>query len=344
VNRGESETMTTAMNAAITDQSADRPVIVVEGLHVSYPIFGAPPIQAVNGIDLTIHPGEILGLVGESNSGKTTLARAIMRLLVTPGRMDGGKIIFDGQDLALLSDEEIRQLRGMKLAMIIPNPRGELNPLLRVGQQIANVAQVHLGDSHKQAWDRAIEMLRIVRIPDPERRIRAFPHELSGGMAQRLVMAISLVCSPRFLISDDATSGLDVTVQAQVLDHMSKLVRDNNTAMLLITRDIAITAHYCDRVAVIYSGRIVELGETVDFFDNPMHPYSIMLLAAFSHNPTLRNKWTKGNVEAGLKPETDGCPFHPRCVKAKERCFRDAPALSEWTPGHLIRCHFPVMR
>ena len=189
----------------------------------------------------------------------------------------------------------------------------------------------------------ALDMLKAVHIPDPTRRFRAFPHELSGGMAQRVVMAISLVCSPKFVISDDATSGLDVTVQAQVLDLLRTLVREHDTSMLFITRDIGITAHFCDRVAVIYRGEIVEFAETASFFDNPQHPYSVMLLAAFAHNPALRNKWHKPlastEAEAGR-----ACLYAPRCVHREDECDERHPDLRELGARHLVRCHFPVER
>jgi oligopeptide/dipeptide ABC transporter ATP-binding protein len=328
-------------------QMPSTPVIAVEDLHVDYPTFG-DSFPALRGIDLSINAGEIVGLVGESGAGKTTLARAIMRLLSVPGRITSGRVRVAGQDLATLSDEEMRSLRGRHLAMVVPNPRSELNPLLTIGRQIGNVARTHLGIGRAAAQDLALDMLRAVRIPDPERRLRAYPHEMSGGMAQRVVIAIALVCKPRFIISDDATSGLDVTVQAQVLELLNSLVQEQQSSMLFITRDIGIAAHHCHRVAVIYRGQLMEVADRETFFFNPMHPYSVMLLAAFSYNPRLRRQWASRTVAgkpaamAGLN--RGGCSYADRCALSRERCFAEAPALREITPGHWARCHFPVIR
>lgn len=315
----------------------------MHGLNVSYPVYGAAPVRALRDLHLDVQPGEILGLVGESGSGKTTLARAIMGLLARPGRVDGGAIRFDGRDMLTLGEERLRQVRGKEIAMVIPNPRGELDPLTPVGRQIARVARAHLGVMRREAEQMALDMLRAVQIPDPKRRFSAYPHELSGGMAQRVVMAISLVCSPKFIISDDATSGLDVTVQAQVLELLRTLVRERHMAMIFITRDIGITAHFCDRVAIIYDGEIVETASTERFFENPAHPYSVMLLAAFAHNPRLRETWHRPAARG-----TDGfegaCRYAPRCVHAQDRCDRQHPDLRVLEPEHHVRCHFPVER
>lgn len=322
---------------------AEESILSIRGLNVVYPVYGTQAVRAVRDLDLTIKPGEILGLVGESGSGKTTLARAIMGLLARPGRIDSGAVTFDGQDMRALSEEALRAIRGRDLAMIIPNPRGELDPLVTVGRQIATVARAHLGIARARADELALDMLRAVQIPDPKRRFNAYPHELSGGMAQRVVIAMSLVCSPKFIISDDATSGLDVTVQAQVLDLLRALVRDKQTAMMFITRDIGITAHFCDRVAVIYAGEIVELAPTGRFFENPMHPYSVMLLAAFAHNPRLREKWHKP-LASLMRGQDKGCAYAPRCVHVEDQCGATHPVLRELEPGHFVRCFVPVVR
>jgi oligopeptide/dipeptide ABC transporter ATP-binding protein len=319
------------------------PILSIQGLNVVYPVYGQRAVRAVRGLDLGIAPGEILGLVGESGSGKTTLARAIMGLLAQPGRIDGGAIGFDGRDMRTLSEDALRAIRGRDIAMIIPNPRGELDPLVTVGRQIASVARAHLDISQAKADELALDMLRAVQIPDPRRRFRAYPHELSGGMAQRVVIAMSLVCSPKFIISDDATSGLDVTVQAQVLDLLRRLVADKRTAMMFITRDIGITAHFCDRVAVIYAGEIVELAPTARFFENPMHPYSVMLLAAFAHNPRLREKWHKPGASL-IRSQGRACEYAPRCVHVEAQCNATHPELRELEPGHFVRCFVPVVR
>jgi oligopeptide/dipeptide ABC transporter ATP-binding protein len=321
------------------------PVVAIEDLHVDYPTFGTT-FAALRGIDLTIQPGEIVALVGESGAGKTTLARAIMRLVAAPGHISGGRVKFAGRDLASLSEEELRSLRGRQMAMVVPNPRSELNPLLTIGRQIANVAMAHLGVDRGAANALALDMLRAVHIPDPGRRLNAYPHEMSGGMAQRVVIAIALVCAPGFIISDDATSGLDVTVQAQVLELLDGLVHERRSSMLFITRDVGIAAHYCDRVAVIYRGQLMEVAGREDFFFNPMHPYSIMLLAAFSYNPRLRQQWaSRDPAKATAEAATDtGCPYADRCPLRRERCLVEAPVMRENGPGHWVRCHFPVSR
>ena len=226
--------------------------------------------------------------------------------------------------------------------MVIANPRAELNPVLPVGRQISNVIYYHLGVRRAEADRRALDMLRAVRIPDAERRFGAFPHELSGGMAQRVVIAIALSCSPKLVISDDATSGLDVTVQTQVLDLLKRMVGENGASALFITRDIAITAHFCSRIAVLYSGEIVELAPTATFFERPAHPYSITLLAAFSHSPELRARWTRLPDAADDALPAGGCAFASRCVRRRERCLAEPPAPRPLAGGRFVRCHFPV--
>lgn len=321
------------------------PLLSIRGLSVSYPRYGRERLKVLKNIDLAMQPGEILTLVGESGSGKTLLARSIMRLIPVPGRIDSGRIDFDGRDLRALDEEAMRRLRGRDITMVISNPRGELDPLQKVGRQIGNVLRYHLGLDKAAIRKRVLELLEDVRIPDAEQRIKAYPHELSGGMAQRVVMAIALACSPKFIISDDATSGLDVTVQAQVLDLLKRLVAGRSTSMLFITRDIGIAAHFCDRVAVIYAGEIVEVAPREVFFENPSHPYAVLLLAAFSHNARLRRYWLKENeAKADIGPAPTGCAFANRCVRAQNRCRSEHPDLRAIAGGHQVRCHFPVER
>jgi ABC-type dipeptide/oligopeptide/nickel transport system ATPase component len=275
----------------------------------------AGAVEALKGVSLGLMPGKMLGLVGESGAGKTTLAHSVMRVVPRPGRVVEGETKLFGRDLQRLSEDDLRPLRGKEIAMIVPNPRAELNPLLTIGEQLANVARAHLRLDKAQARDRAVGMLREVRIPDPVRRAAAYPHELSGGMAQRVVIAMALICEPRVTISDDATSGLDVTVQAQVLDLTLGLLREKQSASLMITRDLGIVANYCDDVAVLYRGTILEVASVRSFFASPKHPYSVQLLGAFSYEE-----------EVPLDAEAVAVPYDAQGL-----------ALREVAPGHFAR-------
>jgi ABC-type dipeptide/oligopeptide/nickel transport system ATPase component len=285
----------------------------VEDLH-TYFFTAAGTVKAVNGVSFSLDPGKMLGLVGESGAGKTTLAHSIMRVVPPPGRVVKGVTALFGRDLQKLAEDKLRRVRGKEIAMIVPNPRAELNPLLTIGEQLANVARTHLRVEKKQAFARAVEMLAQVKIPDPARRARAYPHELSGGMAQRVVIAMALIGEPKVTISDDATSGLDVTVQAQVLDLTLELLREKGSASLMITRDLGIVANYCDHVAVLYRGRVLEVAGVRSFFSAPRHPYSVELLSAFSYR------------------DRDAEAFaHSLPYDAEELAMREV------APGHLVR-------
>jgi peptide/nickel transport system ATP-binding protein len=319
-------------------------MISVRRLKVEFPVINGPPVAAIRSLDFDIKRGEIFGLVGESGSGKTTLARSLLRLPPEPGRIASGEIMFEGRDVLGMGQEELRRLRGRHMSMIVPNPRGELNPLQSVGEQIATMARAHLSSGRNAARQMALNMLRAVQIPDPERRMGTFPHELSGGMAQRVVIAIALVCAPSFVVSDDATSGLDVTVQAQILDLLRRLARERGSSMLFITRDIGITAHFCDRVAVIYQGEIMEVANRADFFFRPRHPYTVMLMAAFSYNRKLRRLWSRPERSTRQHLSVAGCAYFSRCPLAQDRCEAEHPELRELAPGHYVRCHFSITR
>ena len=326
-------------DAVVAPRPTPETIVAVENLTVAFGRYEEAPHRALREIDFTIQKGEMVGLVGESGAGKTTLARAIMGHVPRPGVIETGRVLFEGRDLTTLPDDERRAVLGRDLSMVIPNPRSELNPVLTIGDQIGNVVRYHMHVSGKEARAAALQMLKAVRIPDPERRLDAYPHELSGGMAQRVVIAIALACSPHFVISDDATSGLDVTVQTQVLELMTDLVQRRNASALFITRDIAITAHFCSRIIILYAGEIVEMAETAVFFDRPSHPYSVMLLAAFAHSEALRQRWTAS--PEGVPP-APACVFAPRCVRRQQRCFEERPALRPVARGQQVRCHFPV--
>jgi ABC-type dipeptide/oligopeptide/nickel transport system ATPase component len=284
----------------------------VKDLH-TYFFTAAGTVKAVNGVSLRLEAGTMLGIVGESGAGKTTLAHSIMRVVPPPGRIVKGVTSLFGRDLQQLPEEKLRLVRGKEIAMIVPNPRAELNPLLTIGEQLANVARTHLRLERRRALQRAIEMLTEVKIPDPARRARAYPHELSGGMAQRVVIAMALIGEPKVTISDDATSGLDVTVQAQVLDLTLQLLREHHAASLMITRDLGIVANYCDHIAVLYRGKVLEIADVKSFFSTPQHPYSIELLSAFSYRAH------------------DGPSDQSRAYDA------EGLELREVRPGHLVR-------
>ncbi|MFZ0601175.1 MAG: ABC transporter ATP-binding protein [Roseiarcus sp.] len=318
-------------------------LLSVEDLRVVFPTATGQTRTVLRGINLSVKPGEVLGLVGESGAGKTALARSILGVPPAPGPIASGRVIFEGRDILVLPEKELRSLRGRRLAMVVPNPRGELNPTVAIGDQIATMARVHLGLDRKAARARALDMLRAVQIPDPERRMNAYPHELSGGMAQRAVIAIALICDPAFVISDDATSGLDVTVQAQILDLLRKLAAEHHSAMLFITRDVGITAHFCDRVAVLYDGEIMEAASRNTLFLSPAHPYTLLLLAAFSHNPALRQDWS-ATASAPPAAAPEACIYVGRCPLAQPLCRAEKPPLAELAPDHVVRCHFPVRR
>ena len=324
---------------AVSAPSVD--LLRAEDLRVVFPTAAGQSRLVLRGIDLSVKPGEVLGLVGESGAGKTTLARSILGAPPVPGRIAAGRVMFEGRDILALPEKQLRRLRGRRLAMVVPNPRGELNPTVTIGDQIATMARVHLGLDRKAARARALGMLKAVQIPDPERRMHAYPHELSGGMAQRAVIAIALICDPAFVISDDATSGLDVTVQAQILDLLRKLAAEHGSAMLFITRDVGITAHFCDRVAVLYDGEIMEVTSRNALFLSPAHPYTLLLLAAFSHNPALRRGWSV-TPSAPTPAAAEACIYAGRCPLAQRLCRNEKPPLAELAPGHFVRCHFPV--
>ena len=337
-----SESALTASESPSRDQ--DKPLVSVRSLSVEFPRLSGAPTVAVRDVDLDIRPQEVVGLVGESGAGKTTLARSLLGLPPSPGHITAGRFVFDDKDIFGLSAEGIRQVRGRDISMVVSNPRDELNPLKPVGEQIATVARVHLGLSRREARQRAFDILKAVQIPDPERRMKALPHELSGGMAQRIVIAIALVCSPRFIVSDDATSGLDVTVQAQILQLLKELILKRDSSLLFITRDIGVAAHFCDRTAIMFKGEIMEIGGRDSLFLTPRHPYTIGLMSAFCHNDRLRQVWSTQNEQIEVPAGHGGCPYADRCPNASQTCLDQRPELKQVAEGHYVRCHYEVAR
>jgi oligopeptide/dipeptide ABC transporter ATP-binding protein len=300
-------------------------------------------VKAVDGIDFHVDRGEIMGLVGESGCGKSVTALSIMRLVAKPGRIDTGEIMFDGQDLLTLSNEAMRKVRGNRISMIFQQPTSSLNPVWDVGRQIEEVLQIHRGMKGTAAEARALELLRMVGIPDPERRLKAYPHEMSGGMAQRVMIAMALACEPELLIADEPTTALDVTIQAQILDLIRNLRDETGTAIILITHDLGVVAEMCDRVAVMYAGEIVEHSDVATLFREPRHPYTQGLIGSIPVVGKIRDELAviPGNVP-NLIDLPVGCRFAPRClVRVQERVpysLEIHPELRPIGPEHDVRC------
>jgi peptide/nickel transport system ATP-binding protein len=297
-------------------------------------------VRAVDGVSFHVMPGETLAIVGESGCGKSVTALSILRLVAAPpGRIVSGMIALGGRNLLDLTEAEMRDVRGNDISMIFQEPMTSLNPVLSIGRQIAETLTLHQGLDRKVALDKAVEMLRLVHIPEPERRIQQYPHQLSGGMRQRIVGAIAISCEPKLLIADEPTTSLDVTIQAQYLNLLRELQREYGLALIFITHNLGIVAHMCDRVAVMYAGRLVEIGPVRRIFDAPAHPYTGALLESI---PRLADARARLTAIDGQPPDLaalpGGCAFHPRCPKVEERCRREAPADVAVAEDHRARC------
>jgi oligopeptide/dipeptide ABC transporter ATP-binding protein len=304
-------------------------------------IFDVPgkPVVPVDDVSFEIHKGETLGLVGESGSGKSVTAFSIVQLLQAPGRVAAGRVLFQGKDLLSASEQEVRRVRGAGIGLIFQEPMAALNPVMRVGDHIAEALMVHGLARKHEAHQRAIELLRAVRIADADKRVDDYPHQLSGGMRQRVMIAIALACRPPLVIADEPTTALDVTVQAQILELLRDMKTQFDVSLLLITHDLGVIAETADRVAVMYTGRIVEDGAVRDIFRRPLHPYTQGLLASIPGGESgSRLRAIEGTVPslAALPP---GCSFAPRCPYRMEVCTTAVPALVEIEPGHRTRCY-----
>ncbi len=300
---------------------------------------GARVVRAVNEVSLSLNAGETLGIVGESGSGKTTLALSLLRLLPPAARIVSGEIRFEGEDLREKSDAEMRRIRGKRIAMILQDPMASLNPLFTIGDQVAEPIRVHEQMSRGSAWTKARDLLKAVRISAPETRVNEYPHQMSGGMRQRIVGAIAISCEPALLIADEPTTSLDVTIQAQYLKLLRDLQRAHHLAMIFITHNLGIVAKMCDSVAVMYAGRIVESGPVRRIFNAPAHPYTEALLTSI---PRLADTHARLAAIDGQPPDLaappSGCAFHPRCPKVMERCREEDPARFTVAEGQTARC------
>ena len=300
---------------------------------------GTRVVKAVDEVSLAVRAGETLGVVGESGSGKTTLALTIMRLLPPAARIVSGGLRFNGEDLLKKSPSEMRHIRGKRIAMILQDPMASLNPLFTVGDQVAEPVRVHEHTGRRSAFQRARSLLSAVKIPAPDQRLREYPHQMSGGMRQRIVGAIAISCEPRVLIADEPTTSLDVTIQAQYLKLLRDLQKEHGLALIFITHNLGIVAHMCDSVAVMYAGRVIESGPVRTIFNAPVHPYTQALIESI---PRLGDGPSRLTAIDGQPPDLaslpPGCSFQPRCPKALERCREEAPGAFTVAPAHIARC------
>jgi len=314
------------------------PLLFVEGLEAHFAT-DRGVLRAVDGVSFAIDRGEVLGLVGESGCGKSVTSLSIMRLVPPPGRIAAGRIALEGEDLLAKDDEAMRRVRGARIAMVFQEPMTSLNPVFSIGDQIASAVLAHGGAGHREGWERAVEMLDLVQMPSPRQRARDYPHQLSGGLRQRAMIALALASGPALLIADEPTTALDVTIQAQILDLLRRLQAERGMAVLLITHDLGVVAELCHRVAVIYGGRIVEVAPVASLFARPLHPYTRGLLQCLPHPSRFGQPLASiEGVPPDLRQPVAGCRFAPRCAHAIPSCRRDEPALVEREPGHFAAC------
>jgi oligopeptide/dipeptide ABC transporter ATP-binding protein len=327
----------------VAGSSLSEPLLQVDGLRVEFRTHRGT-VYAVNGVSFEIAAGETLGLVGESGCGKSVTALALLGILPRAGRVSGGTAVFGGRDLLRLRDRALRRIRGREIAMIFQDPMTSLNPVLTIGRQIREALETHFGLSRRAAEARAAELLDQVGIPSPKARLADYPHQFSGGMRQRAMIAMALACKPKLLIADEPTTALDVTIQAQILDLLRTLVRESDTALVLITHDLGVVAGMCERTAVMYGGMFVETGATEQIFARPRHPYTLGLLTSIPRLDQTRTR--KLQPIEGAPPHLTRppamCPFAPRCAYEVQQSRQEVPQLVEIEPGHRVACFNPV--
>jgi peptide/nickel transport system ATP-binding protein len=314
-------------------------LLEIEGLQTYFYLRRAT-VKAVDGVSFWMAPGEMVGLVGESGSGKSVTALSVLRLIQPPGRIVSGTIRFQGCEILRMSESEVNTgVRGQAISMVFQNPRSCLNPVLKVSTQISRVYRLHKKSSAREARERALEFLRLVQIPDPERVMDRYPHQLSGGMCQRVMIAMALICEPALVIADEPTTGLDVTVQGQILNLMRGLRHKTQAAQLLITHDLGVVAETCDRIVIMYCGKVMEAGTVAEIFRKPLHPYTVALLRSV---PDVRKDFRTTTIPGSVPDPRDppaGCRFHPRCSGCLDICRAEEPPLITCQSGRQIACH-----
>jgi oligopeptide/dipeptide ABC transporter ATP-binding protein len=316
-----------------------QPLLEVKDLRTSF-FTDAGEVRAVDGVSFAVEAGKLMGLVGESGSGKTASVLSVMRLLPESARVVGGAVLFEGRDLLKLSEPEMRAVRGAKIAMIFQEPMTSLNPVFTIGSQIGEAVRLHQRTGRRETLERTIEALRLVGIADPERRVNDYPHQLSGGMRQRVMIAMALACEPKLLIADEPTTALDVTIQAQILDLIRELQVRLKLAVILVTHDLGIVAQYADDVTILYAARLMEQAPSAELFRNPLNPYTRGLLESIPGADGHRHRRLRaiaGTIPNALHPPS-GCRFHPRCPMVIDECARVDPPLVAKAPQHLVAC------
>lgn len=315
-------------------------ILKIKGLKTEFKLKKERILKAVDGIDLDIKPGEIHGVVGESGCGKTVTSLSILRLITYPGYVSGGEVLWNGHDLLKLSNQEMRKIRGKEIAMVFQNPQGALNPLYTIGDQMRAIIRLHRSISKREAEKDAIRLLRIVKLPDPEKRIHDFPHQLSGGMCQRVMIAMALSCQPKLLIADEPTAALDVTIQAQIMDLLLELREQFQMAILMISHDMGVVAKMCDRISVMYLGKIVEESDVKTLYSSPMHPYTQALLKAVpipDPNKNANQVLIKGDLPSSVNIPS-GCRFRSRCPEVFDRCVEEPVLKPVVENGPSVAC------